>query len=103
MWRLNAQGKWDFTFDKVGRWWNGDKEIDIVAFDSTGNDIIFGECKYWEGKVGVNVLAALEEKAKFVEWKREKRREHFILFGINGFTDELVELAKKREDVVLCE
>ncbi|NLP15017.1 MAG: ATP-binding protein [Clostridium sp.] len=103
MWKLNTQGKWDFTFDKVGRWWNGDKEIDIVAFDSTGKDIIFGECKYWEGKVGLNVLAALEEKAKFVEWKREKRREHFILFGINGFTDELVELAKKREDVVLCE
>ncbi|MDQ2087742.1 ATP-binding protein [Herbivorax sp. ANBcel31] len=102
MWNLNAKGKWDFTFDKVGRWWSGDKEIDIVAFDSNGNDIIFGECKYWEGKVGVNVLATLEEKAKSVEWKREKRRQNFVLFGINGFTDELIEIAEKRGDVVLC-
>lgn len=101
MWKLNVEEKWDFTFDKVGRWWNNDTEIDIVAFDSTGKGIIFGECKYWEGKVGSSVLAALEEKAKAVEWKRSNRKEHFILFAINGFTDELIEVANKRGDVVL--
>lgn len=103
MWKLNAEEKWDFTFDKVGRWWNNDTEIDIVAFDSVGTNIIFGECKYWDGKVGVSVLAALEEKAKAVEWKREQRKEYFILFGINGFTDDLIEVAKTRDNVVLCE
>ncbi len=103
MWKLNSEGKWNFTFDKVGRWWNNDKEIDIVAFDSNGTDIIFGECKYWEGKVGMNVLNVLEEKAKSVEWRRGKRNEHFILFAINGFTDELLEVAKTRRDVVLWE
>jgi len=46
MWQYNAEVKWDFHFDKIGRWWNKNTEIDIVAFDSTGNDIIFGECKY---------------------------------------------------------
>lgn len=101
MWKLNAEEKWNFTFDRVGRWWNNNKEIDIVAFDSTGADIIFGECKYWDGKVGVNVLTELEEKAKSVAWKKEHRKEHFILFSINGFTEELVELAKTRDDVVL--
>ena len=103
MWKMNAQEKWDFTFDKVGRWWNKNKEIDIVAFDSTGTDIIFGECKYWESKVGVNVLTALEEKAKAVEWKREQRKDHFILFSINGFTEELTVLSNKRADIMLCE
>ncbi len=103
MWKLNALGKLNFTFDKVGRWWNHDNEIDIVGFDSTGTDIIFGECKYWEGKVGVNVLTALEEKAKAVEWKREKRKEHYILFSIHGFTNELIALTKTRNDVVLSE
>jgi len=29
--------------------------------------------------------------------------ENELLFGINGFTDELIELAKKRGDVLLCE
>jgi len=46
MWKFNAEDKWNFHFDKVGRWWNGNTEIDIVALDSTGNDIILGECKY---------------------------------------------------------
>ena len=103
MWKLNAEDKWNFTFDKVGRWWKKDTEIDIVALDSTGNDIILGECKYWEGKVGINVLTTLEEKAKSVEWKKGKRNEYFILFAIDGFTDELTELAKNRNDVLLWE
>lgn len=103
MWKLNAADKWKFTFDKVGRWWKNDTQIDIVAFDSTGNNIIFGECKYWDGKVGINVLTTLEEKAKLVEWKRGERNEHFILFAVNGFTDELIELVKTRKDVLLWE
>ncbi len=103
MWKLNACDKWNFTFDRVGRWWKNDTEIDLVAFDSTGSGIIFGECKYWESKVGVNILTSLEEKAKSVEWKKGKRKEHFILFSINGFTDELTELAGTRDDVLLWE
>lgn len=102
MWRLNAEDIWYFHFDKVGRWWNGRTEIDIVALDSTGTNIIFGECKYLENKVGINVLTALEEKAKAVEWKRDRRKDHFVLFSINGFTDDLIKLAETREDLLLC-
>jgi len=101
MWQLNADGKWNFHFDKAGRWWNNNTEIDIVALDSGGSDIIFGECKYWSGKVGLDVLTALEEKAKQVEWKSGSRRNHYILFSINGFTDNLTELLKTREDLIL--
>lgn len=103
MWKFNSEGKWDFNFDKVGRWWNNEKEIDIVAYDSKGNDIIFGECRYWEGKVGINILNALEEKVKSVAWKKENRNEYFVLFSINGFSDELLELALKRSDLILSE
>jgi AAA+ ATPase superfamily predicted ATPase len=101
MWQLAAAGQWDFLFDKVGRWWNGNTEIDLIALDSQGENIIFGECKYWEGPVGVNVLNDLTRKAKEVEWKRDCRREHFILFSISGFTEELEKLAASREDILL--
>ena len=101
MWSLNADDTWDFSFDKAGRWWNNNTEIDIVAIDSNGNDIIFGECKYWDKVVGVSVLGELEEKAKQVDWKKTKRRNHYILFSISGFTDELTELAKERNDLIL--
>ncbi len=101
LWKMNAEENWDFTFDKAGRWWNNDTEIDIVAIDSTGNSIIFGECKYWDHKVGVNVLTELEEKAKRVDWKLGRRKEYYILFSSNGFTEEMNGLAKKRKDLIL--
>lgn len=101
MWQLNAEDKWNFHFDKVGRWWNNNTEIDIVALDSTGNDIIFGECKYWKDKVGIDVLSDLEEKAKVVEWKQKNRHEWYILFSINGFTDDLENLAETRFNILL--
>lgn len=101
MWVLNSDKLWDFHYNKVGRWWNNNAEIDLVALDSTGNDIIFGECKYWDSKVGINILRILEEKSNLVEWKKENRKNHYVLFSINGFTDDLIELAKDREDVQL--
>lgn len=101
MWQLNADNIWGFNFDKVGRWWNNNAEIDIVAIDRGGNDIIFGECKYWSGKVGLDVLHRLEGKASQVEWNKGNRKNHFILFAINGFSDDLTELSKVRGDLVL--
>lgn len=101
MWALNAGDTWDFHFDKVGRWWNSNTEIDIVALDQEGSHIIFGECKYWTNKVGMDVLRDLELKAKQVDWKREMREDYFILFSVNGFSDALTELSKTRKDLIL--
>lgn len=101
MWGLNAADTWDFHFDKVGRWWNNNSEIDIVAIDKGSNNIIFGECKYWTHKVGIDVLNELEQKSAQVEWQQGIRKNHFILFSVNGFTDELTELSKVRKDLIL--
>ncbi|MGX8700392.1 ATP-binding protein [Caproiciproducens sp.] len=101
MWQMNSDNMWGFHFDKVGRWWSNSTEIDILALDNTGGNIIFGECKYWNGKVGPDVLNALEEKAKEVDWNNRVRHNHYVLFSINGFTDDLIALSKTRSDVLL--
>jgi AAA+ ATPase superfamily predicted ATPase len=101
MWALNVADQWNFHFDKAGRWWNNNTEIDIVAIDSAGNDIIFGECKYWINKVGIDILLELEEKAKSVEWKQKNRRQWYVIFAINGFTDDLMKLSETRSDLLL--
>jgi AAA+ ATPase superfamily predicted ATPase len=108
--RLNGegnQGPWPFRryfyCDKIGPWWDGHFEIDLVAFDSEGRDIIFGECKYRKDIIGTDVLYGLEMKALAVDWKRENRRNHYILFSMNGFSEELLHLAEKREDLVLLQ
>lgn len=102
MWNLNADGKLNMMFDKLGRWWNANEEIDLVGIDSMGEDIIFGECKYYKNKLmDVDVFYHLKEKAKLVEWKKDERKEGYILFSITGYTKELKRLAQEREDLIL--
>lgn len=104
MWELNAQDAWPFTFLRAGRWWdNYNNEIDIVALDPDGGNIVLGECKYWKGKVGASVLRDLEKKAELVNWRKNNRKQWYVLFSAGGFTDELIDLAKVRDDLMLCE
>ena len=100
MWNLNANNRWDFHFDRVGRWWNNNTEIDIVAYDSNGFDIIYGECKFTERPVDVDIYYQLVEKSRNVNWKSNCKK-HFILFSINGFTKEMENLAKEK-GIILC-
>ena len=101
MWELNMKKVWPFHFSKVGRWWNGKDEIDIVALDNEQNNLILGECKYWKEKVGLNILKELERKSESVEWNKNNRQVWYILFSANGFSDELMELSKNRNDLIL--
>ena len=99
---------WDFLgdkciFNRVGRWWgNRDIEIDIVAYDSVGTDILFGECKYSKNPKGMDVLEALKEKANSVTWNKEFRKEYFCIFSKNGFSPALEEYAKQHENIILA-
>jgi len=101
MWELNINRLWGFSFDKAGRWWNGIVEIDIIAIDKNGKNIIFGECKYRTGKTGLDVLVGLEVKSAQVDWYKNERKNYYILFSISGFTDELIKLAQVRNDLIL--
>lgn len=98
---LAIQNPWNIQLNKAGRWWDGSHEIDSVAYDFEGNDIVFCECKFWKDKVGCNVLYELEEKSKYVNWKNEYRHNYYVIFSINGHSDELIELSKKRNDILL--
>ena len=102
MWEMNAEGVWPFYFSKLGRYWDSKEEIDIAAIDPDGKNLILGECKYWQEPVGVRVLRELEAKAKTVSWEKEKRKTWFVLFSVNGFTEELRAEAAARTDLWLC-
>ena len=92
MWNLQDEL---FEFNRVGRWWNNNEEIDIVAFNSETKDIIFGECKWSKKPIGINIYESLKKKAAQVEWNEKERKDHFILFSKSGFTPDLEKLAKK--------
>lgn len=98
VWDMNGE---NMMFNRVGRWWDKDTEIDIVAYDSNGEDILFGECKYSKNPKGIEILADLKGKAKGVKWKNEKRKEYYVIFSKSGFTKELLERAESDKSIIL--
>ncbi len=75
---------------EIGKWWYKDKEIDLVALNKQSKEILFGECK-WEDKINVyTVLNKLKEKAKYVNWFNEDRREHYVIFA-KSFKEKIKE------------
>lgn len=81
----------NYGYEDVGRWWYKEDEIDIVAINEKGNDILFGECKWSKNEVGLSDLNLLKERSEKVRWGDEQRDESFILFSKSGFTQKLEE------------
>ena len=85
---------WDnFVYDKVGRWWYKEQEIDIVALNEDKNKILFGECKWSENVNPKALYHDLKDKKKEVRWRNKNREEEFVLFA-KSFQKEL-----SREDL----
>ena len=102
LWTLSAEGKLPGLLEKVGRWWDSSHEIDVAGLSEEDNLLVLGECKFWSGPVGVNILTELEQKAAFVDWHKGKRKTVYIIFSVNGYSEELAAVGKIREDVILA-
>jgi len=69
------------NFCEVYKWWHKDKEIDIVALNENKKEILFCECK-WKSNVNAEkILKDLKEKAKYVDWNKEQRKERYCIFA----------------------
>ena len=85
---------------KSGKWWSKQDEIDIVAFNQDENRIVFGECKYVDHKVEVDVYYHLKKKSERVIWMKDSKK-HYIVFSKSGFDKTLSALVKQKEDLYL--
>lgn len=86
-----------FPFDAVGRWWDRNEEIDIVAFNRERDSVLFGEVKWSEKPVGTDIYESLKKKAHKVRWGSKIRKEYFCLFSKRGFTDAMIKVAKEEK------
>ncbi|MFQ6016282.1 MAG: ATP-binding protein [Anaerolineae bacterium] len=98
VWRLSETGQLPFTVRRVGGWWSRTAEVDLCAVGD--EDILLGECKWWAGPVGLNVLDGLRARAGEVARATGHLRPHLSLFARNGFTPE-VEAVARTEGVLL--
>jgi len=88
----------DFIPRKVGRYWEGDCEIDVMALDFDSKRAFVAECKCRKGKpVGSHELNNLVAKTERIRGLKGYDI-RFGLFSISGFTDEV-----KKRDVLLID
>ena len=103
LWELADSGELGFVPERIGRWWSGSDEIDVVGLSAGEKRVVWGECKFWKDPVGANVLRTLEDKVARVPWEKDARAETFAIFSVSGFTDELRRIADARDDVLLVD
>ena len=89
-------------FQRWGKWWDKNNEIDLVALNDKTREIFFGEVKWTGRKIGIDVYQDLKKKSDSVEWGVGKRKAYFALFSRTGFTEQMLSLAQK-ENVILMQ
>jgi AAA+ ATPase superfamily predicted ATPase len=88
----------DLRFNHLGRWWDGEDEIDIVG--TLDNRVtLVGECKWTAAPVDERALNALRRKALKLNIEDEPL---WVLASRSGFTQGLRRLAE-RGGVLLIE
>ena len=62
-------------FDRIGKWWHRDKEIDLVALNEKSREILFIECKWKDMSLrdAKRELIKLEEKSEHVLWDSNRK------------------------------
>lgn len=98
---MNRQELLPFQFRTIGGWWHKDREIDIIAANEETKEICFCECKWQSGQTGLPVLKELQEKAKFVEFFNDRRREYYMIFSKSGFTESARRYAAEKNITLL--
>ncbi len=86
---------------RIGGWWDAkaQNEVDLVAV-SSDDELLIGECKW--GKVTVDHMLALRQRARFVEREYGAvTKTHLVLFTANGQADEGVVAAAAAGDLLL--
>ncbi len=94
-------GQLPFVPQRVGRWWDRQAEVDVVAVSFRERAILLGEARWTARPVGADTLEALMAKAERVvpdpNWTV-----HYALFSKSGFATGLQERAA-RSNVMLVD
>ena len=95
LWELSRQGALPSRYDRIGGWWRGDREVNLVPVSDDGR-VLLGECKWSENPVGTDILDGLVAKAAAVAAEANATEIHFAIWSRAGFTPALKDIARKR-------
>ena len=83
--KLNRQNRAPFCFHRIGRWWDRQSEIDLVALNRETRQTLFVECKWTSHPVGTGVLNALKQRAQNLHASQP----FYLIASKSGFTPAL--------------
>ena len=85
-------GTLPFDYERLGRYWDRNVEIDIMAIDEAEKNVLLGEIKWQKKPVGIKILGELREKAEKIKTLSACRK-YFLLISKSGFTEAVQETA----------
>jgi len=71
------------SFSRIGRWWQGEEEIDLVGLDESTGRALFVECK-WTSLTPTKargIMSDLQRKSRSVRWREDDRNERFCVIA----------------------
>lgn len=99
--KKNRSMELPFVFENIGRWWGNNpikkrqEEIDILAISK--ENAIFGECKWKNEVIDINVVNSLMEKSSLLNYKNK----YYVFFSKSGYSNGVIEYAKNNDNVML--
>jgi hypothetical protein len=105
LYRKNSLGELPILFTSIGRWWGTDPkkrqqaEIDLIAGDE--NDYLICECKWRNEAFDLSMLNELRYRADVFNANRGQT--WYYLFSKSGFTQAVLDDAKKNETICLVD
>ena len=90
---LARKGLMPFLPERIGKWWDREAEIDVMAMSWSDKAALIGECKWSQNVVGINVLSDLKQKAQIALKTTGIAQVSYALFSRMGFTQELEQTA----------
>lgn len=91
----NHNHKLSFIFTQIGRWWDKNTEVDIIAANEERSEFISAECKFHNS--AVNDVALEKHLLKNLSFLKKKGNVtiHYWYFSWAGFTEQAKDFAKK--------
>ena len=93
---LNHQGKLPFYASSLGRWWDKNTEIDILAMDRTQQNLLLCECKYRNSPVDVKDIKHLQAKKPY-----NALNIFYYFVSKSGYTQAAKAFAQEQGSVIL--
>ena len=93
-------GTLPFDYERLGRYWDKNIEIDIMALDGEEKNVLLGEIKWRKKPTGIKIFGELREKAERIKTLSACRK-YFLLISKSGFTQAVQEMAG--ENVLLLD